>query len=55
VAVAKNNFQIALFSGCRPGRLPDRPGKIHRVREEGGIPDDSPFAGVPDAFRSVFS
>lgn len=30
-------------------------GKIHRVWDDGTIPDDNPFRGVPDAYGSIWS
>lgn len=30
-------------------------GKIHRIRPDGSIPSDNPFAGRPDALPSIFS
>jgi glucose/arabinose dehydrogenase len=30
-------------------------GKVHRIRDDGRLPDDNPFAGQPGAFRSIWS
>jgi glucose/arabinose dehydrogenase len=30
-------------------------GKIHRIRDDGSIPDDNPFVGVPNAIPSIWS
>jgi len=30
-------------------------GKVHRIRDDGGIPEDNPFYSVPDAARSIWS
>ena len=30
-------------------------GKIHRVRDDGGIPPDNPFVAVEDAFKSIWT
>lgn len=37
-------------------REPGRPnGKVHRIRPDGGVPDDNPFHGRPGALASVWS
>ncbi len=30
-------------------------GKVHRIKDDGGIPSDNPFVNKPDAFKSVYS
>lgn len=38
-----------------PQNLDNHCGKIHRIREDGSIPDDNPFAGQADAMASIYS
>jgi aldose sugar dehydrogenase len=38
-----------------PQALDNSNGKIHRVNDDGSIPDDNPFVNIPNAERSVFS
>ncbi|MGB5850204.1 MAG: PQQ-dependent sugar dehydrogenase [Ignavibacteriaceae bacterium] len=38
-----------------PQSLSLSPGKVHRIYDDGGIPDDNPFVNQPDAVRSVYS
>lgn len=38
-----------------PQKLDNHNGKIHRLNEDGTIPDDNPFAGTPGAKASIWS
>ena len=38
-----------------PQSLDRHPGKIHRIKDDGGIPADNPFVGKEEAFPSTFS
>ena len=38
-----------------PQNLDNHCGKIHRVRDDGSIPDDNPFVGMTGAIASIFS
>lgn len=41
------------FAGIQDLSLPY--GKIHRLNDDGSIPDDNPFAGVPGALASIWT
>jgi glucose/arabinose dehydrogenase len=41
------------FLGIQDLSLPY--GKIHRVRDDGGIPDDNPFVNTPGAMKSIWT
>lgn len=38
-----------------PQFLNRKPGKIHRLHDDGRIPEDNPFVNTPDAVKSVYS
>lgn len=38
-----------------PQNLENDLGKIHRIREDGSVPDDNPFVNTPGARRSIWS
>jgi len=56
-----NDGYLFLSIGDR-GRRDDHPqslsnscGKIHRINDDGSIPDDNPFVNTPDAIKSIWS
>ena len=38
-----------------PQKLDNSNGKIHRLNDDGSVPGDNPFAGVPGAIQSIYS
>ena len=38
-----------------PQKLDNSNGKIHRINDDGSVPDDNPFVGVPGAIQSIYS
>jgi glucose/arabinose dehydrogenase len=38
-----------------PQKLDNSNGKIHRLNDDGSVPDDNPFVGVPGAVQSIYS
>ena len=38
-----------------PQKLDNHNGKIHRIRDDGAIPDDNPFVNEPGAMQSIYS
>ncbi len=38
-----------------PQRLDLYPGKVHRLYDDGSIPEDNPFVDQPDAIKSIYS
>lgn len=38
-----------------PQFLNRKPGKIHRLHDDGRIPEDNPFVNTPDAVKSIYS
>lgn len=38
-----------------PQKLDNSNGKIHRLNDDGSVPVDNPFAGVPGAIQSIYS